>query len=97
MDPAAVLWRGGSGVSFLEMITKTDFVPKVYRLMLHRQVMVLAITRIEGAWKAYCYPVEGQNHDREQEEVLARGEGSQLQEGVARAMFGHLEDLPYAL
>lgn len=65
-----------------------------FRHMLHRQVMVLARIRVEGAWKAYCFPVPGKNHD--EEEHLWQDEGSQLPEPVAREMFGFLEDLPYA-
>ena len=70
------------------------FEPQMYRHMLHRQVMVIARTRIEGAWKAYCFPVPGMNHD--EEDYLWQTEGCQLSEAEARAMFGFLEDLPYA-
>ena len=71
-----------------------EFKPQFYRHMLHRNVMVLAKTRIEGTWKAYCFPVPGKNHDAE--EHLWETEGSQLSEKVARTMFGFLEDVPYA-
>ena len=67
---------------------------KIYRRMLHRQVMVVAKTRIEGTWKAYCFPVPGKNHDNE--EYLWRTEGSQIEEKLARQMFGFLEDMPYS-
>lgn len=30
--------------------------------VLHRNVMMFAHTRIEGAWTAYCYPVPGMRH-----------------------------------
>ena len=64
------------------------------RRMLHRQVMVVARTRVERAWKAYCFPVPGHNHD--DEEVFWEREGSQLPELYARAMFPEFTDLPYA-
>lgn len=70
------------------------FEKQFYRHMLHRQVMVLAVTRVEGTWKAYAFPVPGKNHDHEQE--LWREEGSQLPEEEARPMFGFLEDMPYS-
>ena len=74
--------------------TMTKYKPGTqFRHMLHRQVMVVARIRHDG-WKAYCFPVPGQNHDNE--EHLWEDEGSQLPEKVARTMFGFLEDLPYA-
>ena len=44
---------------------------QTYRTMLHRQVMVLARIRVEGSWKAYCFPVPGQAHDAEEDLCLA--------------------------
>jgi hypothetical protein len=74
--------------------TMTKYKPGTqFRQMLHRQVMVVGRIRHDG-WKAYCFPVPGQNHD--DEEFLWETEGSQLSEKVARTMFGFLEDLPYA-
>ena len=74
--------------------TMTKYKPGTqFRQMLHRQVMVVGRIRHDG-WKAYCFPVPGQNHD--DEEHLWEDEGSQLPEKVARTMFGFLEDLPYA-
>ena len=67
------------------------FKPKMYHLLLHRQVMVVARTRADGTWKAYCFPVPGVDHDAE--EALWETEGSQLPERFARAMFGYLKDL----
>lgn len=68
--------------------------PLQVRHMLHRQVMVVARTRIEGAWKAYCFPVAGMNHDKEESEW--KRDGLQLPESVARAIFGFLSEVPYA-
>jgi hypothetical protein len=81
-------------MSNIQPTSVTQFVTQTYRHMLHRQVMVLARTRIEGTWKAYCFPVPGMNHD--QEEYLWQADGQQLPEGTARAMFGFLENIPYS-
>lgn len=64
-----------------------------YRALAGR-VLVVAKTRIEGAWAAYCDAVPGQNHDREHEEVLRHG--SKLLEEWARPLFPELEGVPYA-
>ena len=61
--------------------------------VLHRQVMVLARIRHDG-WKAYCFPVPGKNHEKE--EYLWKNNGAQMTEKEARPMFGFLKDLPYA-
>lgn len=64
------------------------------REMLHNSVMVLAVTRIEGAWKAYCFPVEGRDHDLEM--GFWKYSGQQISENVARAIFPYFEGVPYA-
>ena len=71
-----------------------SFSPQFYRRMLHGQVMVLAKTRIEGTWKAYCFPVPGKSHDNE--EYLWEREGSAISEKLARQMFPSLENVPYS-
>tara|TARA_R110000782_G_scaffold172672_2_gene264278 strand:+ start:376 stop:606 length:231 start_codon:yes stop_codon:yes gene_type:complete len=68
--------------------------PPHYIHMLHRQVMVIARMRVEGTWKAYCFPVPGLNHD--DEEYLWEIDGVQLNEKEARSMFGFLENVPYS-
>jgi hypothetical protein len=70
------------------------FIRQYYRRMLHRQVMVLAVTRIEGTWKAYCFPVPGRNHFAE--EYLWKTEGVEILEGLARPLFPHLKERPYS-
>jgi hypothetical protein len=60
---------------------------------LHRRVLVVAHTRIEGAWSAYCDVVPGWRHDQEHEEVLRHGD--KVGEKVARVMFPFLDFLPY--
>ena len=62
--------------------------------ILHIRVLVVAKTRQEGKWKAYCTPVPGQNHDIEWR--LWKTEGTQIPEEYARAMFPKFNDLEYA-
>jgi len=71
-----------------------EWKPYVTRIALHRQVLVVAKTRIEGTWKAYCAPVLGENHDEEWRNVLRCG--SQLPENWGRALFPELKEVPYA-
>jgi len=54
---------------------------------LHRQVLVIASTRVENTWKAHCHVVEGLNHDREAEEAYEGGLGAPMAERHARALF----------
>lgn len=68
--------------------------PMTWRYPLHRQVLVVATTRIEGEWKAYCGPVPGRSHDEEEGLVLA--EGCDVGERIARCLFPHMEGIPYA-
>ena len=71
-----------------------EFEAKMYVRALHRKVLCVARTRIEGTWKAYIFPVPGNSH--EDEKHLWRTEGEQLEESVARSLFGSLEDIPYS-
>ena len=61
---------------------------------LHRNVLCVATTRIEGAWCAYCKDVAGQDHKAEQNDVLAHGD--KISDRVARVMFPQFEGVPYA-
>ncbi|RKZ72459.1 MAG: hypothetical protein DRQ48_00175 [Gammaproteobacteria bacterium] len=60
---------------------------------MHMTFLVVAATRIEGAWAAYGGPVPGMRHDQEHEGPLHTGD--KLSEDVARVMFPHLDFLPY--
>jgi len=60
---------------------------------LAHNVLAVATTRIEGAWKAYIGAVPGFNHELEKEEVFRQG--TQLPEDVARCLFPDF-DGPYA-
>lgn len=71
-----------------------EFRPKFSTRRLHRQILVVAKTRMEGAWSAYIFPVPGENHDEEAK--LWQTEGVKLPENLARVMFPEFKDLKYA-
>ena len=73
---------------------QVTFTPTVRYRALASQVLVVATTRAEGAWKAYCDAVPGQNHSREIYEVLAYGD--EIGEKLARVLFPEYKDVPYA-
>jgi hypothetical protein len=66
----------------------------IRRIALDRNVLMVATTRIEGAWKCYIGPVPGRNHDEEWIEVFSSG--STVPEAIARAAFPAFADIPYA-
>ncbi len=68
--------------------------PIFRRVALHRNVLVVAKTRAEGAWAAYCFPVPGINHDEEWQ--AWKTEGSKLLRQQAEVLFPEFRDLPYA-
>ena len=70
------------------------WVPRLTMRAIHSRVLVVAATRIEGAWSAYVFPVAGRNHRAEM--VAWRKDGMRLAEDVARAMFPELQSIPYA-
>lgn len=61
---------------------------------LHQYVLVVAHTRIEGKWCAYCKNVPGINHRDEFEWVLLHGD--KLGKELAEFMFPIFEGIPYA-
>jgi hypothetical protein len=65
-----------------------------WRFPLHRQVLVVATTRVEGMWKAYCGPVPGMNHDMEEQPVLDYG--CDVGEKIGLVLFPHMKGIPYA-
>ena len=71
-----------------------DWKPTVRLHALARRVLVVARTRIEGTWSAYCDAVPGDNHLMERDAVLANGD--KLIEEVARVLFPILDGTPYA-
>ena len=72
-----------------------DWEPVRVRTALARRVLVVAKTRIEGKWSAYCDAVNGENHDDEEAEVYRSG--SKLPVNVARLLFPIFVDIPYAV
>lgn len=69
------------------------WVPYRRRFALACRVLVVATSRIEGTWSAYCDAVHGESHDHEQQGVLDHGD--KLGEHVARAMFPEFSEVPY--
>lgn len=61
---------------------------------LSSRVLVVATTRVECAWCAFCDAVPGQDHRNEWQSVLDYG--VKLDEQVARALFPVFDEVPYA-
>jgi hypothetical protein len=72
----------------------SEFTPTIIHHALHRNVLLVAVTREEGAWACYCTPVPGQSHA--QEKHLWEPEGCKTSEAIARVAFPQFTDLPYA-
>ena len=68
---------------------------KIEYTAVHSKVLIVAVHRCEGTWKAYVTPVDGINHEREAP-IHWQAEGEQLRESQARVFFPHLEGKPYA-
>ena len=71
-----------------------DWKPTVRLHALASKVLVVAKTRVEGTWSAYCDAVPGDNHELEVDEVLKRGD--KMPEYIARVLFPEFKDIPYA-
>ena len=71
-----------------------DWTPTIRTHALARRVLVVARTRIEGKWAAYCDAVPGDNHKLEVDEVLKRGD--KMPEYIARVLFPEFDDIPYS-
>ena len=71
-----------------------DWKPTVCLHALASKVLVVAKTRVEGTWAAYCDAVPGDNHEAESISVLENGD--KLMEEVARVLFPEFKDIPYA-
>lgn len=71
-----------------------DWIPTIHMHALASKVLVVARTRIEGTWAAYCDAVPGFNHATEYDEVLKHGD--KLMEEIARVLFPIFKDIPYA-
>jgi len=83
------------GLPFPETQTEAaEWESTTTRRTLARHVLVVATTRIEGTWAAYCMEVPGKNYDVE--EVFVLHSGDKLPESWARAMFPIFDDIPYS-
>lgn len=58
------------------------------------RTVIAAVVYTKHEWKAYIAGVEGLNHDKEAPAVA--GQGTPLEESVARSIFTWFHDLPYA-
>ncbi len=74
--------------------TTAEWEPAIRVVPLAPNVLAVAVTRIEGTWKAYCGAVPGYSHDREWHEI--RQSGEKLPHGIACAIFPEFADVPYA-
>ena len=74
---------------------EAEFWTPIFRThALASKVLVVATTRIEGTWAAYCDAVPGDNHTKEWPAVLSNGD--KLMEEVARVLFPGFKEIPYA-
>ena len=71
-----------------------DWTPTIRMHALSMKVLVVARTRIEGTWAAYCDAVPGDNHEAESIFVLENGD--KLMEEVAWVLFPEFRNIPYA-
>jgi len=71
-----------------------DWTPTIRMHALAMKVLVVAKTRVEGTWAAYCDAVPGYDHNAEYDAVLANGD--KLMEEIARVLFPMFDDIPYA-
>ncbi len=71
-----------------------DFVRHTPYRPLASKVLVVASTRVECAWCAYCDAVPGRSHEQEIQAVLHHG--SKLSEKFARVLFPQFDEVPYA-
>lgn len=83
------------GLPFPETKDEADAWRPIVRVkVLHRNVLCVARTRVEGKWAAYCGPVEGRRHEEEYDSVLTNGD--KMDEPIAKAMFQEFAEIPYA-
>jgi hypothetical protein len=76
-----------------EQTEEQKWSPTIARYSLSPNVMVVARTRIEGTWAAYCAAVQGQSLSHDEKFTLDNG--SKLPEKIARAIFEQFEELKY--
>ena len=72
----------------------SEFEPLIFWHTLARDIVVVARSRVEGTWKAYIASTEERSHYDAIPEVLSHG--TTVREPIARYLFPHFKDLPYA-
>ena len=72
----------------------SEFEPQIVWHTLARDILVVARTRVEGTWKAYIASTNERSHKDAVPAVLDRG--TAVKEPIARYLFPHFKDLPYA-
>ena len=80
-------------MSYDNVAEDKEWTPTIHTHALAMKVLVVARTRIEGTWSAYCDAVPGYDHNAEYDAVLRNGD--KLPEEVAQALFPRLEEIPY--
>jgi len=87
--------REVSGFRFPETEQEAiEWLPQTRVLALHRNVLAVARTRIEGMWACYIFPVPGMSHSVEAK--LWRTEGVKQPEDIARAIFPIFDGVQYS-
>ena len=71
-----------------------DWKPQIRWKAIHRDVLLVAVPRIEGTWRCYVTVVPGTSHDEEW--YLWEREGVDVGERLARAAYPEYADVPYA-
>lgn len=71
-----------------------EWVAQPFWRALDRQVLVVAVPRIECGWRAYIGAVRGNNHREEYQRVMEQG--ATLPEPLARWLFPMFDAVPYA-
>lgn len=71
-----------------------QWAPSMTHIAMHRNVLLVARTRVEGTWACYCTPVPGINHDNER--YLWETDGVKTSQKIARASFPQFDSVPYA-
>lgn len=91
----AIKTIGRQFTQFPETDSEADaWKPTISVRALARRVLCVAVTRIEGRWKAYVDAVEGKSHEAEASEVIRQG--VPLPASIAAAVFPEFKEVPYA-
>lgn len=72
------------------------WIPEIMVIALHQKFVLMAKTRIEGAWKCYGIPIPGEGDQVKEAVARWREHGVSIQADIARAAFPLFADIPYA-